>query len=118
MSVRAIDSTGDWTFGKGRANYLTGSKEINQRVVTRLRSFTDDWFLDVNAGLPWFDLLGSRNAEKRLLRQIEKTIAETPGIVTVDSIELTSRDLNRGVTIELSYTDVFNNTLTSTVSVR
>lgn len=107
MSVRAIDTDGDWTFGKGKANYISGSAEIAQNVKTRLRSFTNDWFLDINAGIPWLDLLGNLGTERRLLRAVERTTLQTDGVIQVTNIEIVRRDGNRGVTIEINYIDVF-----------
>jgi len=51
VSVRSITGAGDWTFGKGKADYVSSSKEIRQNVVTRLRSFKNDWFLDIGDGI-------------------------------------------------------------------
>jgi hypothetical protein len=45
--------------------YVTGKDEIIQRLVTRLNRELGEWFLEVSAGLPWYQsgrgLLGSRN---------------------------------------------------------
>ena len=46
MRVRAIDKNGDWTFGHSRNNYKTGIEAVKQSVVTRIKSFKNDWFLD------------------------------------------------------------------------
>lgn len=117
MSVRAIDSNGDWTFGKGRADYVKSSEEINQNVVTRLRSFKNDWFLDTDAGIDRLTLLGSRNSERKVLREIEQVVLQTQGVVTVDALSVLSRDSNKNVTIELSYIDVFNQKFSGQVTV-
>ncbi|MDF1593738.1 MAG: hypothetical protein P1P89_19700 [Desulfobacterales bacterium] len=108
MRVRSITSLGDWTFGKGKANYLTTSKAIAQNVKTRLRSFLGDWYLDTGHGVDWLNLLGNRGTERRIVRAVEKTVLQTEGIVTVSRIEIIRRDRNRGVAIEVDYTDVFN----------
>ena len=49
MRVRAIDKNGDWTFGHSRNNYKTGIEAVKQSVVTRIKSFKNDWFLDGEA---------------------------------------------------------------------
>lgn len=108
MRVRSITANGEWTFGKGRANYLTGSKAIAQNVKTRLRSFLGDWFLDIEHGVDWLNLLGNRNTERRIIRAVERTVLQTNGIVSVNRIEIVRRDANRGIIIQVDYTDVFN----------
>lgn len=44
---------------------VTSLEEILQRLVTRLQREYGEWFLDITAGLPWYQngegLLGSRN---------------------------------------------------------
>lgn len=107
MRVSGLDSNGDWRFGKGKANYLRRSDAIKQNVITRLRSFTDDWFLDITAGLPWINMLGSRNNEARILREIERRVLATEGVRTIELIELIDIDENRKATIHISLIDIY-----------
>ena len=53
VRVRRLDKNHDWTFGQGFSNYASESEAIAQNVQTRLWSFTNDWFLDLEHGLPW-----------------------------------------------------------------
>jgi len=115
MRVAGLDSNGDWKFGKGRANYLRRSNAIAQHVVTRLRSFTDDWFADIDNGLPWFELLGNRATSARILREIETAVLATEGVRAIERLRLVSVDANRKATIELTYVDVFNTKFVDTV---
>lgn len=106
MSVRALDSNGDWTFGQGRANYKTKSNEIAQNVVTRLRSFKNNWFLDTDANIDWFSILGNYNNEQTIRREIERVTIETDGVKSIEKIEILV-DSSRKATISLEYTDIF-----------
>jgi hypothetical protein len=106
MRVSRLTVNGDWTFGKGRANYLRRGDAIHQNVVTRLRSFTDDWFLDTASGLPWYELLGSKGAQARMLREIERVILTTGGVRTLDRLSVTVTD--RMASIDITLTDIFN----------
>lgn len=58
--TRALDSNGDFTFGSGINNYLTGNAEVAQNIKTRLQCFLNDCFFDTGAGVDWFNLLGSK----------------------------------------------------------
>lgn len=58
--VRAIDTSGDWLFGKGRNDYKRDNLAIVQNIGTRLNSFLGDCFFDMGAGIDWFNLLGSK----------------------------------------------------------
>jgi hypothetical protein len=115
MRVSGLDVSGDWRFGKGKAVYKRDSKAIAQNVTTRLKSFTDDWFLDIQHGQPWFDLLGTLNNDKRISQAVERAVLQTEGVIRIDKLRIVKRDKNRHVTIALEYTDVFNATNTDKI---
>ena len=115
MQVSGLDKNLDWRFGKGRAVYKTNAKAIEQNVQTRLRSFRGDWYLDVDAGVNWIELLGSPGTEKRIIRAVESTVLQTEGVISIQELKIVGRDSNRGVTIQLQYTDVFAQQLLKTM---
>lgn len=107
MRVSGLDKRGDWRFGRGKALYLKGSDAIAQKVITRLRSFKRDWFLDIDAGVDWIQLLGSRNSEDRILREVERIIVSTEGVLQLTAISIKTDRLKRSATIYASYKDVY-----------
>ena len=107
MQVSGLDKDLDWRFGKGRAVYKRDSAAIAQSVLTRLRSFRGDWYLNVTFGINWIELLGNLGTENRLLRAVESTVLQTDGVISIQRLGIIRRNANRGVTIELQYTDVF-----------
>jgi len=107
MQVSGLDKNLDWRFGKGRAVYNRDSKAIAQNVLTRLRSFRGDWYLNVEFGINWIELLGNLGTENRLLRAVESTVLQTEGVISIQRLGIIKRNSSRGVTIELQYTDVF-----------
>ena len=115
MQVSGLDKNLDWRFGKGRAAYKTNAKAIEQNVQTRLRSFRGDWYLDVDAGVNWIELLGNPGTEKRIIRAVESTVLQTEGVISIQELKIVGRDSNRGVTIQLQYTDVFAQQLLKTM---
>lgn len=117
MRVSGLTASGDWRFGKGRAVYLRRSNAIRQNVVTRLRSFTDDWPFDVDAGSPWLELFGDRDpdAKRRILREVERVVLTTEGVRTIERLELVEIDRDRGARIQITVTDIFNERFDETV---
>jgi len=107
MSVSRLDSNGDWTFGQGLAGYITGSDEIKQNVVTRIQSFKNDWFLDTDAHIDWFNLLSNRNTKETTKSQLSKTVLDTVGVNTLDELNFILDRENRKANIQLSYTDIY-----------
>ena len=70
MRVSGLDNDLDWRFGKGRAVYKRNADAIAQNILTRLRSFLGDWYLDTEIGIDWLTLLGNLGTEKRILRSL------------------------------------------------
>jgi hypothetical protein len=110
MKVRALDNNLDWTFGKGKANYISSQKAIRQNVLTRIKSFTNDWFSDINNGIPWIELLGQKQTRKRILRAIESTVLQTEGVLSIQKLEALENKDKRVLNITIRYTDVFGST--------
>ncbi len=105
MIVRSIDSDGDWSFGKGRNDYLSANDAIGQNIKTRLQSFLGDCFFAMSAGIDWFNLLGSKNIIGLQL-SIQATILNTPGVTRIVDFSLsleTNRRLNLQYTVETIY---------------
>jgi hypothetical protein len=86
-SVRALSQTGDWTFGRGRANYLTRNSAIAQNISTRLKSFLGDCFFSSASGIDWFNLLGS-SARTELELAIATTILNTDGVTGLERLDI------------------------------
>ncbi len=52
--VRRNDANHDRMFGRGTANYASGSESTAQRVECFLEGICGEWFLDTARFLPWF----------------------------------------------------------------
>lgn len=107
MRVSGLDENGDWRFGKSKAQYLTNGDCVRQNVITRIKSFVNDWFADISHGVDWFNLLGKRKNETKILRAIEKIVLETPGVSTIDLLRLQSLSKDRVASIELQFTTIY-----------
>lgn len=117
MKVAGISSAGDWIFGQGLASYKTKSDAIAQNVVTRLRLFKDDWYLDVDSGIPWIELLGTRGNSDRIQREIERTVLQTDGVKSISRLEITEVAESRGISVILEYNDVFDLEISEVVDI-
>lgn len=108
MRVRALDVDHDWTFGKGRNNYLRDQKAIEQNIQTRLMSFLGDCFFDIGAGIDWFNLLGSKNVIG-LRTSIQTIIINTFGVTQLVQLSF-NLDSNRNLNIIYAVTTIFTGT--------
>lgn len=117
MIVRALDSNGDWTFGKGKNDYLSGNAAVAQLIKTRLLSFLGDCFFDTGAGLDWFTYLGSKD-QTAVNLAVAAVILNTPdqnGNQLVTGLQQLSIVLNpgtRNITIQYQAVTTFS-TVTS-----
>jgi hypothetical protein len=91
MRYRILDANGDYTFGQGSANfYVDEPAAPAQAVLTRLKLFTNEWFLDLTDGTPWVPgpnpgdpgVVGMGTAGIRD-QVIQQRIAGTPGILRI-----------------------------------
>lgn len=107
MAVRRLSEDGDWTFGQGKANYLIAAQEVLQNVVTRIKSFKNDWYLDTEQCIDWLNILGNRNNKKIIEDEVERVTASTPGVRSIKEIRLVS-SVDRKATIYLSFDTIYN----------
>lgn len=101
MRVRQLDVLHDWTFGKGRNNYLRGIAAVGQNIDTRLSSFLGDCFFDLTAGLDWFNLLGSKD-ELTLRLNISTVILNTQDVTGILLISTLTDPKTRDITVKYS----------------
>lgn len=107
MKVRRIDSNHDWTFGQGFSNYVTESDAIAQNVQTRLWSFTNDWFLDLEHGLPWFEQMGRGVNMADWEIKIKRYVLETEGVNKIINYQANFDADTRKLTISIDYQDIY-----------
>ncbi len=87
MIVRALDEKHDWTFGKGRNNYLKNLTALMQNIDTRLKQFLGDCFFDVGDGIDWPTILGSKDQLGAQLI-IQARILNTEGVTGISQLSL------------------------------
>lgn len=110
MIVRALDPQHDWTFGRGKANYLTESDAIKQSIKTKLLALKGNWFLEPNDGIAWFDYFEKHPNITELEREIKSTIAGIDGVTEISSFDVLIDNITRIFLIQITYSDKYNNT--------
>lgn len=109
MIVRALDQNHDWTFGKGKNDYLKDAAAISQNIDTRLNCFLADCFFDVSAGVDWFNLLGGKDQTKFLLN-INSVILNTEGVTAIVDTSV-SVDSARRISVSYSVNTIYTVTV-------
>jgi hypothetical protein len=109
MIVRALTSTGDWTYGSGKNNYLSANAAVAQSIATRLLSFLGDCFFATNAGLDWWTFLGGSKDQLALQLAINATILNTENVTGIVITNVLLNHLTRAFTISYTVTTTFGN---------
>ena len=105
MKVSALTQDGDWRFGRKGSDYISRSRWVRQKLLTRLRSHEQDWFLDMEHGLPWLELLGQRGTREQLTSEIEEIVLSTDGVQLIQKLDV-SVD-GREYRARIRYQDVY-----------
>lgn len=108
MRAVRLDTDGDWTFGQGLSNYASFEGSIKQSITTRLKSFANDWFLDMDANVDWIAILGAKNNEIRIKREVDRVVSETDGVVKITKLELVVNRETRRANIQISVSTLFS----------
>ena len=112
MIYRRLDKDGDYTFGNGRGNFLSGVDAVAQAVSTRLKLFTGEWWADRNDGLPLFQsILGYQGKNKATVdRLITERILGTQNVIGIKGISsqynADTRAYQFSATIDTAFGDV------------
>lgn len=108
MIVSALDKDDDWTLGRGRNNYITGGAAIAQKVKCRVRSFKNDNPLNMDDNIDWIYLLSEKNTEQETLREIERVVLATDGVMRIIELSMTVNKKTRNQVVELRIETVFD----------
>jgi hypothetical protein len=109
MRVRAMSASGDMTFGQGSANFLVSSPAaVAQLVLTRLRLWTGQWFLDLSAGTPWLTQVLGTGTAALYDAAIRTTILTTPGVLGIASYSSSVNRAARVLTVNATLNTVYS----------
>jgi hypothetical protein len=99
MIVRALNSTGDWTFGASLNNYKSANNAVAQNIQTRLSSFLGNCFFDAGAGIDWFTFLGGSKNELGLRLAIQSVILNTIDVTGLNQLDVNLDHVTRRFSI-------------------
>ena len=106
MKTRALDSQGDWQFGRGLQSYVTEKNALKQNISTRLKSWRNDCFFAMDDGVDWQNFLDI--GKKRFLDiDIKRVILQTEGVLRISSYTSTLDTAERRVTITATVATIF-----------
>lgn len=85
---------------RGKLEIVYGPDEVKQRILVALRHYWQEYFLNVQDGVPWYEvILGSKN-KKTVELIIRRAILEVPGVIGIVALDvITSTTISRHLEI-------------------
>lgn len=102
MRYRKLDAKGDMVFGHGRADYLTGAEAVAQSVLTRLRLWRKEWYLDTSEGTPYLSNVLGRGTESSSVSTLQERILKTNGVKRITAIDVNVDSVTRKTTFTVT----------------
>lgn len=90
MSDLSLDTlTADLIIQNGDLVLNSGLEAIRQNLQSRLSFFLGEWFLDVDAGVPYYQDVLKKNPDPVILDGVFKdAILGTPGVIGLDEFDM------------------------------
>lgn len=115
MIFRNLDADGDWTFGRGKNDFLREQDAIGLNIKTRIMSWLNDCFFAMNEGIDWATRIGSKNQKDLLDADLKRVILSSENVTGLLSFE--SSVLNRKYTADFSVETVFSKSYTDKITI-
>lgn len=107
MKVRSLDVNGNWTFGKGKSNYVKDIDAIKQNIKTRIKSWKYNCFFAKLEGVDWNNYF-NLGTKELLDTDIKRVILQTNGVLRIT--EYTSTMTERSIGITMTIVTIFGTT--------
>lgn len=113
MIYRRIDANGDYTFGQGKFNFVSGTEAVAQAIKTNLLLLYNEWFEDLEVGTPLFQKILNQRANENGKRAVDVVIRErilsTKGVIQLDSFSAEYDNKNKIYKIAVSAVTEYGN---------
>ena len=107
MTTREINEKREFMFGNGLLNYKVDMEELKQNIITTIRSFKNDCFFDLDAGIDWKTYLSNYGTEKEIKEDIIRNVKKIEGVVGV--VNYNSFLENRKLVITMTVQSIYGN---------
>ena len=115
MRYRKLDAAGDYTFGHSQANFYVNQVEaVAQAVLTRLKLWSGEWFIDTSDGTPWGSEVLGKYTMGTYDTVLKERILATPGVVQLQSYSSTFNAQTRALTVRATITTAYGVTQVTT----
>jgi hypothetical protein len=118
MTTILLDDDGDFVIDPQKGLVLIGGlTAVVQAVRYRLGLFLGEWFLNLDVGVPWYDLIGEQFDADRTRDAVAAAINDVPGILEVTELTVQYDNRSRTVTVTWAARTLFGDTPSVTLAV-
>lgn len=71
IKYRRLTSTGDYSFGRNKGDFLTDIDAVTQAIYTTLKLLKGEWWEDLEAGLPLFQSIIGQSGTPEHIKAID-----------------------------------------------
>jgi len=116
MRYRKLDANDDYTIGTGSDFHVNNPDAVAQAVLTRLRLWRGEWFLDTADGTPWStEILGKRQRGRNPDAAIKQRILGTQGVNEILSYNSTFDGNTRRLSVNATVGTIYGQATISEV---
>lgn len=111
MTFAINPETGDLQVNKkGALQIVYGADEVKQRILIALQHFYHEYFLNIPAGVPWYELILGSKDHKLADALLRRTVLLVPGVVSIISSDFnfSDRKLAISMTVDVKVLGVSN----------
>ena len=102
MQLKLDDITGDLAFENEKLVMIEGNQEIQQLLVSRLRTFLGEYFLNTDVGVPYFQVIFEKGVNPTVIYNIfVEKITQTDGILELSELDIDVDMATRSATVEI-----------------
>lgn len=108
MKYRRLDSAGDYSFGSGSKDFMQNTPEtVAQAVLTRLRLWVGEWFLDETEGTAYQQGILGKHDQDAADAVMRERILGTEGVLSLldfsSTLDRDNRTYSVSATIDTIY---------------
>ncbi len=109
MKTIATDSMNNLVFVDGNLQVIDKGASVLQAVRNRLAMYQGEWFLDKNAGTPWFQQIFVKPINLSVVESIIKArVLDTDGVLRITKFSLGDFNAtNRNITISFEAETIY-----------
>lgn len=101
MRVRKLDENRDMTFGNSQLNFYRDNVDgVVQSVLTRLRLWRGEWYLDTDDGTDYVNGVLGKSKQSSIEPLLRERILNTEGVSEIVSFSITIDENKRNVSVQ------------------